>query len=522
MSTQRGEGGARRRQVGADHAPQGAARRRAHPRPARPRGADDARVHRARRRPRDRQAAALGRRERRGESQPDRRRPDREDRVRGRGADDQALASTRPRPRRPDSEADVPHHDHAGAGDDGYSDPSAGARAAGRGEAEAGSAPQGRAEGEGRDEAEAEAKTEAKTKAEAKPKAAAKPKPPTRRPRRRTANGSKSSPRRHARRRHPRLEVELVRRHEGVPGGAARGHQDPRAHLQQALPCGPVRRAHPQGQAADHDRHLHGAPRDRDRQVRRRGRRAAQRDPRDDAQERAHQHQRDQAPRAGREARRAVDRGAAPEPRQLPARDEALARVGDALRRPRREGPVRRPARRHRDEPLRELLRGPRAAAHDPRGHRLRLRRGEDDLRPDRREGLDQQGRDHARGLRERRPAEGDAARRPGHGAPPRRAHRGPLRLTGERTQQVAGPRGSRPRRVRDAAARKRSTGRGAKQDNVEHAADRRGRDLGRGPRAARDPARRAAGRSARGGRSGHHDHEEAGRETRRSRRRQS
>src|SRR6266545_4161513 len=49
----------------------------------------------------------------------------------------------------------------------------------------------------------------------------------------------------------------------------------------------------------------------------------------------------------------------------------------DALRRERREGAVRRPARRNRDEPLRELLGGARAAAHDSRRHRLRLRRGE-------------------------------------------------------------------------------------------------------------------------------------------------
>src|SRR5881392_1708114 len=70
---------------------------------------------------------------------------------------------------------------------------------------------------------------------------------------------------------------------------------------------------------------------------------------RPDEEERAHQHQRDQAPRAGREARRPVDRGAAPEPRQLPAGDEALARVGDALRCPRRQGPVRGTAGRRRD-----------------------------------------------------------------------------------------------------------------------------------------------------------------------------
>ena len=72
------------------------------------------------------------------------------------------------------------------------------------------------------------------------------------------------------------------------------------------------------------------------------------------------------------------------------------------------------------------LLGGPRPAAHDSRGHRLRLRRGEDDLRPDRREGLDQQGRDHARGLRGRLD-EGLAARRAGSGAPPRRRERGSL-----------------------------------------------------------------------------------------------
>ena len=143
-----------------------------------------------------------------------------------------------------------------------------------------------------------------------------------------------------------------------------------------------------------------------------------------DAEERAHQHQRDQAPRARCEARRAVDRRAALEPRRVPARDEARARVGDPLRRGRREDPVLGPPRRRRDEPARDLQRRTRPAPHDPRRHRLRLRRGEDDLRPHRREGLDQQGRDHARGLR------GDfagrlPARRAGHAPPSRRCRRG-------------------------------------------------------------------------------------------------
>ena len=191
-------------------------------------------------------------------------------------------------------------------------------------------------------------------------------------------------------------------REAGVRGLPARGREDPPAHPRKALPRGALRHPHPQGQAADHRGHLHGAPGNRHRQVRRRGRRAAPRAPRDHEEERPHQHQRDQAPRARRQARRAVDRGAAREPRQLPAGDEALARLGDALGRAGHQDRRGGPPRRRRDEPSRDVLRGARPAAHDPRGHRLRPGRGEDDRRPDRRQGLDQQGRDHARGLRGR------------------------------------------------------------------------------------------------------------------------
>ncbi len=88
-------------------------------------------------------------------------------------------------------------------------------------------------------------------------------------------DGTEDPSRRPARRRHPRLEVELVHRQEGVRGVPARGRQDPRAHLRQALPRRPVRHPDPQGQAADHGRHLHGPAGHRDRQVRGRGRRAA-------------------------------------------------------------------------------------------------------------------------------------------------------------------------------------------------------------------------------------------------------
>ena len=145
--------------------------------------------------------------------------------------------------------------------------------------------------------------------------------------RRRLSNGPEGASGRPAGRRHPRLEVELDGQQEGVRGRAARGSEDPRAHPEEALARGAVRHPDPQGQAADHDRHLHRAPRDRDRQVGRRGRRAAQRGARAHPEERPHQHQRDQAPGARREARRAVDRGAAPEPRLVQARDEALARL---------------------------------------------------------------------------------------------------------------------------------------------------------------------------------------------------
>ena len=124
------------------------------------------------------------------------------------------------------------------------------------------------------------------------------------------------------------------------------------------------------------------------------------------------QHPRDQAPGARRQARRAVDRRAAPEPRRLPARDEARADQRDALGRQGREDPGVRPPRRRRDGAHRGLLGRPRAAAHAARRHRLRLLRGPHHLRPHRREGLDQQGRDHAQGLRAG-PDRARGARRP-------------------------------------------------------------------------------------------------------------
>ena len=294
------------------------------------------------------------------------------------------------------------------------------------------------------------------------PKAAARPKrsaekpaaddrPRTRRTRRRREAEAQSRRRRRrrllpdgpedpswrpTRRCHPRLEVELVHRQEGVRRLHPRGCPHPRAHHRQAVACRPVRHPDPQGQAADHGRHLHGPPGHRDRQVGRRGRRAPQGAALDHRQVGAHQHQRDQAARARRAARRPVDRRAAAEPRLVPARDEARARLGHAVGCAGHQDPVRRPARRRRDEPLGALHRGSRAVAHDPRRHRLRLRRGEDDLRTDRRQGVGQQGRDHAGGLRGHLDGQGDAPRRPGSG-PPQARRRG-RRVSAPRARAAA------------------------------------------------------------------------------------
>ena len=232
-------------------------------------------------------------------------------------------------------------------------------------------------------------------------------------------------------------------------------------------------------------------PGHRHRQVGCRGGRAAPRDPRHDAEERPDQHQRDQAARARREARRAVDRRAAREPRQLPAGDEALPGVGHALWRSRRQGAVRRPAGRHGDVPLGEVLRGARAAAHAARRHRLRVRRGEDDLRPHRREGLDQQGRDHARGLRGRHGRPRGTALRAGSGSPPRdatggsRAARRPPRPGPRRPRPGAPPSSrawSRTQAPRGAGGFDRG-GRGDDRADRRGGAGRRGSGRGAGSR---------------------------------------
>ena len=128
------------------------------------------------------------------------------------------------------------------------------------------------------------------------------------------------------------------------------------------------------------------------------------------------------------------------EPGGVPPRDAQGDADLDALRRQGRPDPVLRPPRRRGDVALGVLPRGPRPAAHAARRHRLRLLRGQDDLRPHRREGLDLQGRGR------------------GH---PRRA-RGPGRRARRRTRPLAVPparRASDPRQPRPTVRRRSGAG---------------------------------------------------------------
>ena len=82
------------------------------------------------------------------------------------------------------------------------------------------------------------------------------------------------------------------------------------------------------------------------------------------------------------------------QPRGVPPRDAQGHPVRDAsAQRQGHPGAVLGPPRRRRDEPLGVLPRGSGAAAHAARRHRLRPVRGQDHLRPHRREGVDLQGR---------------------------------------------------------------------------------------------------------------------------------
>ena len=138
----------------------------------------------------------------------------------------------------------------------------------------------------------------------------------------------------------------------------------------------------------------------------------------------------------------------------------------------------------------RVLPRGPGAAAHAARGHRLRLLRGAHDLRPHRREGLDLQGR--------RRPDAGQAARRRQARAARRASSSAGGRPAGRDRPRRGGRAGGRPdnrsdRPERDAppprlSRRRRPLGRANHADSPQ----------GQAPQAAPPgPDRRGQGRHA-------------------------
>ena len=107
------------------------------------------------------------------------------------------------------------------------------------------------------------------------------------------------------------------------------------------------------------------------------------------------EHRRNPQARDRRQARRRQYRPAARAPRRLPPRHEARGAIGDAAGRAGHPHQLHRTFGRRRNRARGVVPRGPRAAAHAARRHRLRRLHREDDLRHLRRQGLGLQGRDH-------------------------------------------------------------------------------------------------------------------------------
>ena len=138
------------------------------------------------------------------------------------------------------------------------------------------------------------------------------------------------------------------------------------------------------------------------------------------------EHPGDQAARARRRAHRPGHLRPAGAPGRLPPRHEARHPDGAEGRRPGDQGAVLGPPRRLGDVPQGAVPRGPRAPAHPPGRHRLRLPRGAHHVGPGRREGVDLQGRhpalqglhrgqDHPRGRHGRRRDVGPERSAPAH-----------------------------------------------------------------------------------------------------------
>ena len=216
-------------------------------------------------------------------------------------------------------------------------------------------------------------------------------------------------------------------------------------------------RAHPRPRPR---RHPHRAAGHRHRPPRRRGRPHPRRPGEAHRQAGAAEHPRGQEPRDRRPARRAGRRRAAVQPGVVPPRHAQGDADRHASRRQGHPGAVLRPPRRRRDVPLGVLPRGPGAAAHAARRHRLRLLRGPHDVRPHRRQGLDLQGRRRRHPRRARGPGRRARSRRAAATARPAAARpsaaraRRPRPSVRDRRPGAAAPRPPRPSRRRPTAAR--------------------------------------------------------------------
>ena len=292
---------------------------------------------------------------------------------------------------------------------------------------------------------------------------------------------------------HPPLEVELVHGQEGVPGVPARGRQDPRAHLQEARARGALGHPHPKDkQRITVDIYTarpgivigkSGVEVDALRRscTRSRRRTSTSTSTRSSGPSWTRSSSRSRSQSSCRTAsafRRAMKRALASAIRSGAAgvKIQCCGRLGG--------GEMSR---------ARDLHRGSRPAAHDPRRHRLRLRRGEDDVRPHRRQGLDQQGRDHARGVRGHR-GRRLAPRRPGHAPPSRRRASRASAPPARRPWPRSRPRGPRAGAPAPAAAPAAAAGRRGPSRPAPRACDRRARPAGGG---RQPPAPRPAAASS-------------------------
>ena len=169
-----------------------------------------------------------------------------------------------------------------------------------------------------------------------------------------------------------------------------RGPQGASLHQEEALPRRYLQgRDRANGRQA-RDQYSHGAAGDLDREARSRGRDSPQGSQAIHGRRHLHQHQGDSEGRTRCPAGRGEHRAAARAPGSVPARHEEGDDLDNEVRRRGHPHPVCRPPGRRRDGSPGVVSRWARALAHASSRDRIRLRRGQDDLRDHWREVLGQ------------------------------------------------------------------------------------------------------------------------------------